>query len=31
MGDDEVAAVEAAIDAQIAEKATPTTGTGVSW
>ena len=31
MGDDEVASVEAAIDAQIAEKATPTTGTGVSW
>jgi hypothetical protein len=31
MGDDEVAAVEAAIDAQIAELATPTSGTGVSW
>ena len=31
MGDEQVAAVEAAIDAQIAEKATPTTGTGVSW
>lgn len=31
MGDDEVASVEAAIDAQIAEQATPTTGTGVSW
>ena len=31
MGDDEVAAVEAAIDAQIAEKANPTHGTGVSW
>lgn len=31
LGDDEVAAVEAAIDAQIAELATPTTGTGVSW
>ena len=31
LGTDEVTAVEAAIDAQIAEKATPTTGTGVSW
>ena len=31
LGDDEVAAVEAAIDAQIAELATPTSGTGVSW
>jgi hypothetical protein len=31
LGDDQVAAVEAAIDAQIAELATPTTGTGVSW
>ena len=31
MGDDEVTAIEAAIDAKIAEKATPTTGTGVSW
>ena len=31
LGDDEVAAVEAAIDAEIAELATPTTGTGVSW
>jgi hypothetical protein len=29
--DDEVAVVEAAIDAQIAELATPTSGTGVSW
>ena len=31
MGDDEVAVVESGIDAQIAELATPTTGTGVSW
>jgi len=31
LGDDQVAAIEAAIDAQIAEKATPTRGTGVSW
>ena len=31
LGDDQVAATESAIDAQIAEKATPTTGTGVSW
>jgi len=31
LGDDGVAAVEAAIDAQIAEKANPTSGTGVSW
>lgn len=31
IGDEQVAAVEAAIDAQIAEKATPTAGTGVSW
>jgi hypothetical protein len=31
LGDEQVAATEAAIDAQIAEKATPTTGTGVSW
>ena len=31
LGDDQVAATEAAIDAQIAEKATPTSGTGVSW
>ena len=31
LGDDQVAATEAAIDAQIAEKATPTRGTGVSW
>ena len=31
LGDDQVASTEAAIDAQIAELATPTTGTGVSW
>jgi hypothetical protein len=31
LGDDKVAATEAAIDAQIAEKANPTSGTGVSW
>ena len=31
LGDDQVANTEAAIDAQIAEKATPTTGKGVSW
>ena len=31
MGGDEVAAVEAAVDAQIAEQANPTHGTGVSW
>ena len=31
LGDDQVAAIEAAIDAQIAEQANPTTGTGVSW
>jgi hypothetical protein len=31
MGDEQVSAIEAAIDAQIAEKANPTTGTGVSW
>jgi len=31
LGDEQVAATEAAIDAQIAEKATPTTGIGVSW
>ncbi len=31
IGADEVTAIEAAIDAQIAEKATPTTGSGVSW
>ena len=28
---DEVTAIEASIDAQIAEKAAPTTGSGVSW
>jgi hypothetical protein len=31
MGDEQVATVEASIDAQIAEKVTPTSGTGVSW
>ena len=31
LGDDQVAATEAAIDAQIAELAIPTSGTGVSW
>tara|TARA_R100001509_G_scaffold153083_1_gene113752 strand:- start:49 stop:333 length:285 start_codon:yes stop_codon:yes gene_type:complete len=31
IGTDQVTAIEAAIDAEIAEKATPTTGTGVSW
>ena len=31
LGDNQVAATEAAIDAQIAELATPTSGTGVSW
>ena len=31
LGNDAVAATESAIDAQIAELATPTTGTGVSW
>ena len=31
LGDEQVAATEASIDAQIAELATPTTGTGVSW
>jgi hypothetical protein len=31
LGDEQVAATEAAIDAQIAEQATPTRGTGVSW
>jgi hypothetical protein len=31
MGDEQVAATKAAIDAQIAEQATPTSGTGVSW
>jgi len=31
LGDDQVAATEAAIDVQIAEQTTPTSGTGVSW
>ena len=31
LGDDQVASTEAAIDAQIAEQANPTHGTGVSW
>tara|TARA_R100001086_G_C11764359_1_gene239029 strand:+ start:537 stop:824 length:288 start_codon:yes stop_codon:yes gene_type:complete len=31
IGADEVTAIEAAIDAQIAESKTPTTGSGVSW
>lgn len=31
LGDDQVTATEAAIDAQIAEQANPTHGTGVSW
>ena len=31
LGTDKVTAIEADINAQIAEKATPTTGTGVSW
>ena len=31
LGDEQVTAIEAAIDAQIAEKANPTSGTGVSW
>lgn len=31
LGDEQVTTIEAAIDAQIAEKAAPTTGTGVSW
>ena len=31
IGTDEVTAIETAIDAQIAELATPTTGSGVSW
>jgi len=31
LGDDQVAATEAAINAQIAELATPTSGIGVSW
>ncbi len=31
IGTDEVTAIEAGIDAQIAEKATPTTGAGTPW
>jgi len=31
LGDEQVSSIEVAIDAQIAEKATPTRGTGVSW
>jgi hypothetical protein len=31
MGDEQVAAVEASIDAQIAEQANPTRGEGVPW
>ena len=31
LGDDQVAAIEAAIDAQIAEEANPTRGEGVPW
>jgi len=31
LGDEQVAATEAAIDSQIAEQANPTNGTGVSW
>ena len=31
MGDDEVAAVEATIDAQIAEQANPTHSSGIPW
>ena len=31
MGEEQVAAIEASIDAQIAEKANPTSGTGVPW
>jgi hypothetical protein len=31
LGDEQVSSIEAAIDAQIAEQATPTNGTGVSW
>ena len=31
LGNDQVAAIEAAIDAQIAEEANPTTGEGVPW
>jgi hypothetical protein len=31
LGDEQVSSIEAAVDAQIAEQATPTSGTGVSW
>ena len=31
LGDEQVTAIEAAIDAQIAEQVSPTSGTGVSW
>ena len=31
MGEEQVAAIEASIDAQITEKANPTSGTGVPW
>ena len=31
LGAEQVSSIEAAIDAQIAEQATPTSGTGVSW
>ena len=31
LGDEQVSSIEAAIDAQIAELVTPTSGTGVSW
>jgi len=31
LGDEQVSSIEVAIDAQIAEQATPTSGTGVSW
>lgn len=31
LGTDEVTAIEAAVDAQIAELNTPTRGTGISW
>ena len=31
LGDEQVSSIESAIDAQIAELVTPTSGTGVSW
>ena len=31
MGDEQVASIESGIDAQIAEQANPTNGTGVPW